>query len=963
MTKRVWGLCGGLLAGLVARGAEAPALAVDFDGQDVAAAPGSCAAVGVPGVRGGALWFWGAEGQGVTVPGSAGLALEDAVTVSAWIWAQGFGDHQTIVWKGTREPVVDQVTFRLAVRPEGRLEFSFKGPAGEWYTLVSPEAVPLGRWAHVSGGFSRGQAALDIDGKRVAAGRVGGHGVSATAWQGDRLLPNAAPVEIGAGQEPSGEPGQFFRGAVDEVRVWARMFAEPPQPEPPATTASPIEATLLFDETFTAGQIAEKPWLAGRVADPAVPWMLVAEYPGMARQGLRTAGAHAADGTFRYLLDDYCGLIDLRGAERVRLRGYACGGRMPAARAAAGLEADGGRARVTVHADRPLQTMRGFGCYADFPKTFLADAGARERAYAPLLDALRDAGVTRLDFSFGTGMLEPQNDDDDPGHINWAPLRKRFAEEASLRTLAGYLKYVRSKGFEIGLRAISFAGWQWAGSGAARVPKSDEVAESCVALLMLLREEGIEPTHLVPVWEPSYPPEAVAEVCAATARLARRHGLALPVVGPYRITTGGQGMDTDTMPDRYLNGQRYVGAYLKAMGDLATVVGVEDYASGWAMAEPNLQRLVREVIAPFGPVAGRERELWMLEYGPLCGIGPWNFYPSRWHGAYAGYESAFRLAKMVHQGLNGGVHAFYFWKAYDAVGDAETISSFGLIKGVRHDSERRPPYHTARVLWRHVPPGARHVACTAEAGLMANAFESEGSVTVLLTNPRGCAVEAEVRLPPGAYAPVATLYSAEEAVTYQEREVCLGGGNVARVRLPPRSVHALACRAAWVATPFGRTVWVSGDAADAYLSDLAWEAVSVRGSAGLMREPINGMNVSVFRDETPSGDWLTLGGSRYRKGLGMRATGEVTYALDGAWQVFEAEVGIDDAARKDGAVVFRVFADGREVFASGEMKAGEPARRVNVALGGVKALRLTVTGGNGTFADWADARLRREGAK
>ena len=63
------------------------------------------------------------------------------------------------------------------------------------------------------------------------------------------------------------------------------------------------------------------------------------------------------------------------------------------------------------------------------------------------------------------------------------------------------------------------------------------------------------------------------------------------------------------------------------------------------------------------------------------------------------------------------------------------------------------------------------------------------------------------------------------------------------------------------------------------------------------------------------------------------------------------------------AVVFRVFADGREVFASGEMKAGEPARRVNVALGGVKALRLTVTGGDGIFADWADARLRREGAK
>jgi hypothetical protein len=315
---------------------------------------------------------------------------------------------------------------------------------------------------------------------------------------------------------------------------------------------------------------------------------------------------------------------------------------------------------------------------------------------------------------------------------------------------------------------------------------------------------------------------------------------------------------------------------------------------------------------------------------------------------------------MVHQQLNGGVSKFFYWKAYDVAGDGKLISSCGLIKCAQHDSERRPPYQTARVLWKHVPPGARHLACAADGGLLANAFVKDGRFTVLLANPRNVSVPAEVRIDSVELAPQAYLYTTTEKVAYQECEVNPAGRGLASVLLPPRSVNALVCRAAHVAAPFERTVWPApGEACD-YVSDLQWAAVSVAGKPGFEREAINGMGVAVHQDETPDSDWLTLGGVRYRKGLGTKTPSEVVYTLEGRYASFEATVGIDEASRKStGEAVFEVFLDGKRVFTSGPVKAGQPGQQVRVPCAGAKELRLKVSCAESVFADWAEARLVR----
>jgi hypothetical protein len=532
-----------------------------------------------------------------------------------------------------------------------------------------------------------------------------------------------------------------------------------------------------------------------------------------------------------------------------------------------------------------------------------------------------------------------------------------------MQTLVKYLRYLEGEGFRVGLRLQGYADWQWIHRpGAKPQPDADEVAEHCVALLTMIREAGIHPTHLVPIWEPTYSPQAVAEVCSRTARLARRHGIDVAVVGPYTYATGGQSTQMDAMPDRYSVGQRYVEPYLKIAGDVCPVIGVEDYASGCGLIEPNLKRLWREVIGPLA-ASGPPKELWMLEYGTPCGIGPWNFYPSRWHGTYAGYDAAFRLARCLHQQFNGLVSGFLFWKAYDVVGDGALISCCGLVKGECHDAERRPLFYTARMFWKHIPCGARHIQCTSEGDVLANAFQQQRQFTIMLTNPRPNRVKATVRLAGVELAPSARLAASTEEVKYEEREIAACGDTVAGVVLAPRSVSTLICRAACAGQPFDRTVWADAVPEVTYLSDLQWAAVSQKGKSGLLRDEIQGQDVDVAQDENLLRQWIVLDRTRYRKGLGMRAPAQVVYELDGQYAVFQAEVGIDDAAveRKAGeGASFEALLDGKRAFASGPMKAGQKPKALRVSCAGAKQLTLIVTAGNGgegTLTGWGSARL------
>ena len=126
------------------------------------------------------------------------------------------------------------------------------------------------------------------------------------------------------------------------------------------------------------------------------------------------------------------------------------------------------------------------------------------------------------------------------------------------------------------------------------------------------------------------------------------------------------------------------------------------------------------------------------------------------------------------------------------------------------------------------------------------------------------------------------------------------------------------------------------------------------------------VNASVSNGE------LTVAGVKYQRGIGTHAESEAIYKLADGTLSFCALVGISDSVlgkewkgQKAGCM-FRVVGDGKDLWKSGLMRAGDRAKMVRVSLKGIKELRLIVDKGPDeiTFdhANWMDASFSYLGA-
>lgn len=108
---------------------------------------------------------------------------------------------------------------------------------------------------------------------------------------------------------------------------------------------------------------------------------------------------------------------------------------------------------------------------------------------------------------------------------------------------------------------------------------------------------------------------------------------------------------------------------------------------------------------------------------------------------------------------------------------------------------------------------------------------------------------------------------------------------------------------------------------------------------------------------------LIVGGRQWEKGIGMPTNSEIEFELNGTYDHFTALVGIDDEFNnQDAQAEFFVLGDGKELWASGEMKKAEAAKSLKVDVKNVKRLMLRVRRvgeGGRIHADWLDARLIR----
>ena len=106
---------------------------------------------------------------------------------------------------------------------------------------------------------------------------------------------------------------------------------------------------------------------------------------------------------------------------------------------------------------------------------------------------------------------------------------------------------------------------------------------------------------------------------------------------------------------------------------------------------------------------------------------------------------------------------------------------------------------------------------------------------------------------------------------------------------------------------------------------------------------------------------LSIGATRFERGIGTHAPSEFMLRLDGKATRFRAKVGVDAATEGRGSVVFEVYLDGKRTWKSPVMSGLDKARDLKVDVSGVDRLRLVVTdGGDGNrldAADWCDPVL------
>ncbi|MDR2850392.1 MAG: NPCBM/NEW2 domain-containing protein, partial [Verrucomicrobiota bacterium] len=103
---------------------------------------------------------------------------------------------------------------------------------------------------------------------------------------------------------------------------------------------------------------------------------------------------------------------------------------------------------------------------------------------------------------------------------------------------------------------------------------------------------------------------------------------------------------------------------------------------------------------------------------------------------------------------------------------------------------------------------------------------------------------------------------------------------------------------------------------------------------------------------------LTVAGVEYAEGLGLPIPSELSF-LTGSAVRFAGRAGIDD--NLEGRAEFVIYGDDRELWRSGKLRTGAPAKPFDVDLSGVGVVRLAVDGTRNARGDWVQTAFTLNG--
>ena len=138
------------------------------------------------------------------------------------------------------------------------------------------------------------------------------------------------------------------------------------------------------------------------------------------------------------------------------------------------------------------------------------------------------------------------------------------------------------------------------------------------------------------------------------------------------------------------------------------------------------------------------------------------------------------------------------------------------------------------------------------------------------------------------------------------------------------------------------------------LTDLAWETATT-GWRGVSNDQGPDINRAFH------GGAMSMAGNTYEKGLGVYPLSEITYLLNGDYDEFAAEIGLDASAQDNAQARFLVFIDDILVYRSRYLTVSDSPQGIDAPIGGGRLLRLVVDSpddaARGAYADWGNPRL------
>ena len=142
-----------------------------------------------------------------------------------------------------------------------------------------------------------------------------------------------------------------------------------------------------------------------------------------------------------------------------------------------------------------------------------------------------------------------------------------------------------------------------------------------------------------------------------------------------------------------------------------------------------------------------------------------------------------------------------------------------------------------------------------------------------------------------------------------------------------------------------------------------WTWLATLPPSSFKHTPMLTLNWPYTIDQNVLGDVLSIGGRKFKHGIGVHSRAVMSFDLGGRYREFTTYCGLDDSAGPLAGVTAVILVDGKTKWQKERIRAGFPPESVRIDIQGAQTLELRVEfGENGDIQDrfdWADAALIR----